>query len=188
MRSAHDDVAAIAAATARDRLLIAAHQGETMERPGDQLAALVDLGSALDAAGISYAVIGGVAVGIQSSSPRATNDIDAAVPTRHRDEAVTALIAAGFETTGTLEHSTNFKHLSGEPVEISFDPAFDAMIERAESVAVGDRVVRVVRRDDLIAMKERDLSDPGRRRSKALRDQADIALLRGDVEGPNEGW
>ena len=31
-------------------------------------------------------------------------------------------------------------------------------------------------------------TDPARHRSKALRDQADIALLRGDVLDPDEGW
>jgi hypothetical protein len=35
---------------------------------------------------------------------------------------------------------------------------------------------------------ERAAADPARRPSKALRDQADIALLRGDVPDPDEGW
>lgn len=30
--------------------------------------------------------------------------------------------------------------------------------------------------------------DPARRRSKALRDQADVEMLRGDVPDPDEGW
>lgn len=41
---------------------------------------------------------------------------------------------------------------------------------------------------DLITMKQRAANDPGRRRSKALRDLADIALLEGDVPDPDEGW
>ncbi|MBI2217318.1 MAG: hypothetical protein HYU51_08480 [Candidatus Rokubacteria bacterium] len=41
---------------------------------------------------------------------------------------------------------------------------------------------------DLIAMKQRAAADRGRRRSKALQDQANIALLRGDVPDPDEGW
>ncbi len=41
---------------------------------------------------------------------------------------------------------------------------------------------------DLIEMKRRAAADPGRRRSKALRDAADIALLEGDRPEPNEGW
>ena len=45
-----------------------------------------------------------------------------------------------------------------------------------------------VEKDDLIAMKRRAASDPSRRRSKALRDEADVELLLGDVPDPDEGW
>jgi len=37
-------------------------------------------------------------------------------------------------------------------------------------------------------MKQRAASDPSPRRSQALRDQADVELLRGDVPGEDEGW
>jgi predicted nucleotidyltransferase len=73
-------------------------------------------------------------------------------------------------------------------VQIVFDAQFDAMIDRAEPLDVGGIGVRVVTTADLIAMKERAAADPARRRSKALRDLADIALLRGDVPQPDEGW
>ena len=62
------------------------------------------------------------------------------------------------------------------------------MIERAEPLEVAGLRIRVVTTADLIAMKERAAADPARRRSKALRDQADIELLRGDVPDPDEGW
>jgi hypothetical protein len=52
----------------------------------------------------------------------------------------------------------------------------------------GMLAVRVVTKSDLIAMKRRAAADPAQRRSKSLRDQADIALLEGDVPGPEEGW
>jgi hypothetical protein len=82
----------------------------------------------------------------------------------------------------------NFRHSTAEPLQIVFDPAFDTMIERAEHFDLGDRSVAIVRKTDLIAMKERAAADPARRRSKALRDQADVELLRGDVPDPDEGW
>ena len=53
---------------------------------------------------------------------------------------------------------------------------------------LGGILTPVVTTADLIAMKERAAADPACRRSKALRDQADIALLRGDVPDPDEGW
>ena len=62
------------------------------------------------------------------------------------------------------------------------------MIERAESFEVRGQAIRIVSIPDLIVMKERAAADPGRRRSKALRDRADVALLRGDVPDPDEGW
>jgi hypothetical protein len=73
-------------------------------------------------------------------------------------------------------------------VQLVFDPGFDVMIDRAEILDVAGILVRVVTTPDLIAMKERAAADPARRRSKALRDQADVALLRGDVPDPDEGW
>ena len=155
---------------------------------GDQLAALVDLVRALSDASIPYALIGAIAVGIHTDFPRATNDVDVAVATPARAEVIAALTSAGFSVTGEFPHSINLHHASGEPVQVSFDAAFDPMIERAEAVLVGDTNVKILTKDDLIVSKERAASDPARRRSKALRDQADLELLRGDVPEPDEGW
>lgn len=189
MRSVHEQVAAIAAVTARDRLLIAARRGEAVDRPADQLAALVDLARALADARIAYALIGGIAVGIHSGAPRATQDIDIAVPTSiPRETVVSVLTAAGFELRGQFPHSLNLQHPGGERVQVAVDPAFDAAIARAEPVEVGGVSISLVSRDDLIAMKERAAKDPGPRRSKALRDRADVELLRGDIPEPDEGW
>ena len=134
-------------------------------------------------------LIGGVAVGIRSGVPRATLDTAIAVRSTVERQAITdALAAAGLRLTGTFAHSLNFRHASGEPVQIVTDPEFDPMIERAEPLDVAGFRIRVVTTADLIAMKERAAADPARRASKALRDRADIALLRGDVAGPDEGW
>jgi hypothetical protein len=73
-------------------------------------------------------------------------------------------------------------------VQIVIDPEFDAIIDRAEPLESTDLRIRVVTTADLIAMKQRAAADPARRRSKALRDQADIELLRGDIPDPDEGW
>lgn len=62
------------------------------------------------------------------------------------------------------------------------------MIERAEAMTFDSLVLHVVTKADLIEMKRRAAADPGGRRSKALRDQADIALLEGDVPEADEGW
>jgi hypothetical protein len=160
-----------------------------MQSVPDKLAALSDVVAALDSLGAAHAVIGGIAVGIRSGVPRATLDTDIAVrSTVRRDQVIGALTAAGLLLLGSHAHSINFRHASGEPVQVAMDPAFDAMIDRAEPMDLGGIGARVVTTDDLIVMKERAAADPGRRRSKALQDLADLALLRGDVPEPDEGW
>jgi len=184
------ELEAISRATARDRVLIAArHGGGGIAETGDKVAALTDLSRILAGLGVAHALIGGVAVGIHSGMPRATADTDVAVlSTADRSAISRALVEAGFRLTGEFEHSTNFRHPSGEPVQLVFDRGFDAMIERAERLDIGASAVPIVRKADLIAMKERAAADPKRRRSKALRDRADVELLRGDVPEPDEGW
>jgi hypothetical protein len=181
----------IATATARDRTLIRARQGAwcEMEDTADKTAAIVDLATALDSIGAAYALIGGVAVGIHTGVPRATLDTDVGiVSTIERASVVAALTAVGFRLVGQYPHSLNFRHPSGEPVQLAFDSGFDAMILRAESMTIKSLSVRIVRKEDLITMKQRAARDPARRKSKALRDQADIELLLGDVPDPDEGW
>jgi hypothetical protein len=160
-----------------------------MADSADKTAALRDATRALDAIGALYALVGGVAVGLRSGIARATMDTTLAVRSSvPRARVVEAMVRAGFVLHGEFAHSTNFRHASSEPVQLVFDPGFDAMIDRAEALDVGEILVRVVTTPDLIAMKERAAADPARRRSKALRDRADVALLRGDVPDPDEGW
>jgi hypothetical protein len=175
----------------RERRLIACYHGREpgMQAEPDKLAALVDVAHALEAAGVPYALIGGLAVGIHAAVPRATVDVDVAAHLGFgRDAAVKALERAGFTKTGEFQHSVNFRHTSGEPVQLAFDAEFDGMIERAESLEVAGARIAVVRKEDLIAMKQRAAADPARRKSKRLRDQADVELLLGDVPDPDEGW
>lgn len=177
-------------ATARDLRLIAARRGEVdMPDSPDKLAALADVCRVLQGCKAPHAVIGGVAVGIRSGVPRATLDTDFAVSAASdRGAILEALRAEGFRLVGEFPHSINLRHRTGEPVQLAFDPLFDPMIARAERISIAGVAVPVVQTSDLIAMKERAAADPARRRSKALRDQADIALLRGDVPDPDEGW
>ncbi len=175
----------------REQLLIRAASGYSgvMSPLPDKLSALRAAVRALAAAGASHALIGGLAVGIRSGIPRATLDVDIAVSTgADRSVLIERLRGEGFSLVGEFAHSINFRHASGEPLQLAFDEPFDAMIARAERVTVGDFSIPVVTREDLIAMKRRAAADPARRRSKALRDQADIALLEGDVPDDDEGW
>lgn len=160
-----------------------------MSAPPDKLGALRTVVKALSGAGVPHALIGGLAVGIRSGVPRATLDVDIAIPsTADRVAVMQALTKAGLSLVGEFTHSLNFKHETGEPVQLAFDPAFDAMIGRAEPIQLDELSIPVVTKEDLIEMKRRAAADPARRRSKALRDQADVLLLEGDVPDPDEGW
>lgn len=160
-----------------------------MEAPSDKAVALADTARVLREAGVGYALIGGVAVAIHTALPRATLDIDLAVDSRTDLEPLLASFErAGFELGGRFEHAVNLRHSGGEPVQLAFDAAFDDAIARAVGFDVGDETVRLVGRDDLIALKERAAAGPKWRKSKALRDRADVELLRGDVPDPEEGW
>ena len=186
-----DVLRAIADVTRREQALARGREGHAGDVTGlpDKLGAIEAVAAAFRDAGIACALIGGVAVGIRSGVPRATLGVDFAIPTTaDRDTTTAALGAHGFRRTGVFAHSMNFVHASGEPLQLAFDAAFDPMIARAELVRFGSVELFVVTREDLIAMKRRAAADPARRRSKALRDQADIALLEGDVPGPDEGW
>jgi hypothetical protein len=185
------EIDTIARITAREHVLIAASRsgGGMMEGAPDKVAALVEVSRALDVLGVPHALVGGVAVGVRSGVPRATLDTDLAVHSAaDRAAVIRGLIAAGLTLKGEFPHSVNFRHRSGEPVQLVFDPEFDRMIARAEPITVSGTSVPVVTTADLITMKERAAADPARRRSKALRDAADLALLRGDVPDPDEGW
>ncbi len=182
---------AVAAATRREQLLSLGQAGYAagVSALPDKLGAIEAAASVFTDNGVAYALIGGLAVGIRSGVPRATLDVDFAIPTTiDRTWLSERLTENGFSETGIFPHSINFEHASGEPVQLAFDAPFDPMIARAEVMLLGRIPLRVVTKEDLIAMKRRAAADPARRRSKALRDQADIALLEGDVPGPNEGW
>lgn len=186
--SAGDLIVVTSGLTSRDRLLQPG-PGRLAVEATAQLQALLDACRVLRHAGVDHALIGGIAVAVRSGVPRATQDVDLAV---RSDAGLGALVgilsAAGFTHRGSHRHSVNFRHENTEPVQLAFDPDFDAMIERAEEVEVAGEVVPVVTLEDLIAMKERAARAEGRRPSKALRDLADLALLRGDVPAEDEGW
>ncbi len=183
-----DALHAATSATEREQLLLSLRSGYAA-LVFDKLGAIRSTATVFSELNVRYALIGGLAVGIRSGVPRATLDVDFAVATSvQRAWLIANMCDQAFRLIGEFAHSINFVHESGEPVQLAFDAAFDAMIERAEVIHFGDLAIPVVTKDDLIAMKRRAASDPKRRQSKALRDQADIALLEGDVPEPGEGW
>lgn len=82
----------------------------------DKLAAIRAAKVAFRDAGVSYALIGGVAVGVRSGVARATLDVDFAVPTAvDRAGLIARFLTHGFQLKGQYSHSINLRHDSGEP-------------------------------------------------------------------------
>ena len=107
---------------------------------------------------------------------------------RSSEEVVAAFRKAGFQVGRRFEHTLNLRHPAGQPIQLTFDATLDQAVDRAERFSVEGRPIRLVLKEDLIAMKERAAADPRRRKSKAHRDRADLEMLRGDVPDPEEGW
>lgn len=137
---------------------------------------LLALARVLAAAGVPYALIGGLALQVHRRQPRTTLDIDVAV--KHRSAIPNgALRAAGFEERGRFEHSQNWQGPGGTPVQFSDDAPLAAAIDRAEAIDLEGHRVPVIRPADLLHAKLRAAADPARRRSKRLMDFADAEAL-----------
>ncbi len=138
----------------------------------------------LNRAGVSYALIGGVAVQIRTTEPRTTLDIDVAVP-RFDDVPRAALLAAGFDHTGRDEHSDNWQAPPTGPgsprtaVQFSAeDVGFADAVAHAELTDLADGLrIRVATPADLIVLKLAAAAEPRRRPSKRQHDLADVVAL-----------
>lgn len=151
---------------------------DTKERP---LRLVADI---LNRAGVSYALIGGLAVQIRTTEPRTTLDIDIAVP-RFDDVPRAALLAAGFDHTGRHAHSDNWQAPSAVPGSPRTAVQFSAevvgiadAVAHAEPTDFADGLqMRVATPADLIVLKLAAASEPHRRPSKRQHDVADVLAL-----------
>jgi len=121
----------------------------------DLYAELVRVVEALDAAGVPYALAGGLAVSVYTT-PRATADIDLLIPRDGLERAVTALDPLGFRragrpmrvAAGRLEIQRLIK-LEGPdvlPVDLVLpvEPDLTALLEDRTSMSVEGRFVWVI--------------------------------------------
>lgn len=138
--------------------------------------ALMLLARAFDDAGVPYAIIGGVAMQVHQDEPRTTLDIDVALGDRRAIPA-DALVAVGFERTGTFAHSENWVGPGSTPVQFTDDPALREALVRAVSLSLDGVVLRILDAPDLLHAKLRAAADAARRRSKRLQDLSDAQAL-----------
>lgn len=130
----------------------------------------------LEASGLEYALIGGVAVQLWRSEPRTTLDIDVAVKSYESVPRAT-LEAAGFRMLARHSHSENWTGPRETPVQFSDDPAFAFLIESAARKSFEGGQVRIASPLALVKEKLRAASDPARRESKRFQDLTDAKSL-----------
>jgi hypothetical protein len=130
----------------------------------------------LEASGLEYALIGGVAVQLWRREPRATLDIDVAVKS-YESVPRAALEAAGFRMLARHSHSENWTGPGDTPVPFSDDPAFTFLIESAARKTFEGGQVRIASPSALVKEKLRAASDASRRGSKRFQDLADAKAL-----------
>ena len=67
-----------------------------------------------------------------------------------RSRVIEAFTEAGLRHAGTFSHTIKFRHASGEPVHIIFDPELNPMIDRAKPLDLDGIHAPVVTTADLI--------------------------------------
>ena len=137
--------------------------------------ALGALARVLDAHGVPWALIGGMALQAHVEEQRFTLDIGIAVPSRSLLPRE-ALAAAGFRETGRFPYSDNFEGFD-VPVQFSGDAPLAEAVQRAQAVRLDGVELRIIGALDLLRAKLRSAAAPERRKSKALQDLSDIEAL-----------
>jgi len=138
--------------------------------------ALPALAQVFTQANVPYAIVGGVALQVHLTEPLTTLDIDMAVATYNNIPRL-RLEGAGFTQTGWFIPPENWVGPQSTPVQFRDDPALTEAIGGAEIIEIEAASLCVISRSDLLHEKLRADSDPARRRSKRLQDQADVQAL-----------
>jgi hypothetical protein len=132
----------------------------------DLIEELVDLSDALDAAGVEYAVCGGIALAVHGH-PRFTKDIDVLIRAEDLERALAAVAKRGFILevgkltlqTGTPDERSMFRVSKARGAHlVTLDlllagKAYDSVWTTRRTVEFQGRRVGVVSREGLIAMK-----------------------------------
>jgi predicted nucleotidyltransferase len=133
------------------------HEGSCADM--EQIAAvLVDATCALDAAGVPYVIIGGMASALLGRR-RCSSDVDLLVPPEFAGKALSVLESEGFRTEKTNPHWLYKAFRDSVLVDILFKTKGDIyldseMLERARTLGLQGRgEVRVISPEDLLVIK-----------------------------------
>lgn len=132
--------------------------------------------TALEEREISWCMIGGLAVNHWAQEPMATADVDLVIVSEKVEAAAEALKSIGF-TENRFEWSINFKGESKVSIQISTEEMYMTFPSRSVPACVHGILMHVASLEDTLAGKLAAYLDPGRRRTKKLKDLLDIGRL-----------
>ena len=130
----------------------------------------------LERADVAWCVIGGVAVNHWAQQTMVTQDVDFVVAAESVERTVSLLAEAGFRPE-RFEWSINFKGHSAVSIQLSIEDFYKDFPSRAVAADVNGILLRVACLEDTLKGKLKACSEPGRRKSKRLKDLTDIARL-----------
>jgi hypothetical protein len=140
---------------------------------GGDVARLVET---LERREIPWCMIGGLAVNHWAEEPMATADVDLVITTDRIEEAVQALIEAGFKAE-RHDRSINFKGQSKVSVQINTEKFYHDFPARALAADVHGILMRVACLEDTCQGKLKAYQDADRRPTKRRKDLLDLARL-----------
>lgn len=125
---------------------------------------------------IPWCMIGGLAVNHWAEEPLATADVDIVIALERVDQAVQALVDAGFKAN-RFEWSINLHGTSQVSVQISTEAFYAQFPSRGVSADVHGILMRVASLEDTLAGKVAAWRDQARRPSKRQKDLLDVMRL-----------
>lgn len=134
------------------------------------------LADAWKAAGIQWCVIGGLAVNHWAKEPLVTKDADMVVAFSDLTQALETARQAGFLIT-PFRFSANLKGKGDISIQITTDPRYSGMAERASVADVLGMTLPVAALEDTFQDKLWAWSDAERRPLKRRKDELDLLRL-----------
>jgi len=130
----------------------------------------------LERADIEWCAIGGIAVNHWAAEPMVTRDVDVVVAAGAVEHAVEVLEQEGFRAE-RFPWSINFRGVSKVAIQVSTEEFYAGFPSRSVPADVHGILMRVASLDDTLRGKIKAWGDAERRRSKKIKDLADIARL-----------
>lgn len=130
----------------------------------------------LEELGVSWCMIGGLAVNHWAEEPMATADVDLVITSEQTAEVVKGMENLGF-IAKHVDWSINLKEQSKVSIQVSTEDFYHSFASRSIPTEVHGILMRVASLEDTLAGKIKAYSDSGRRPSKRQKDLADLARL-----------